>query len=94
MCAEICKCSIHKFTKFYRNVRDVLISNSVPRLMQLVAKLSPWRPRFSPKPVHVGFVVDKMTLGLVSVRVVWFFRVIIILLMLDIHSSVADSTRF
>jgi hypothetical protein len=23
----------------------------------------PWRPKFSPRPVHVGFVVDKVAMG-------------------------------
>jgi hypothetical protein len=32
-------------------------------LRQLVASLSPWRPRFVPVSVHVGFVVEKVTLG-------------------------------
>jgi aspartate carbamoyltransferase catalytic subunit len=30
---------------------------------QLVADLSPWMPQFKPRPVHVGFVVDKVAMG-------------------------------
>jgi hypothetical protein len=32
-------------------------------LRRLVASLSPRRPRFTPGPLHVGFVVDKVALG-------------------------------
>jgi hypothetical protein len=36
---------------------------AVPRLRRLVAYLSPRRPGFFPRSVHVGFVVDKVALG-------------------------------
>jgi hypothetical protein len=36
---------------------------AAPWLWQLVASLSPQRPRFEPRLVRVGFVVDKVTLG-------------------------------
>jgi hypothetical protein len=35
---------------------------TVPWLMRLVAGLSPRWPGFDPGSVHVGFVVDKVTL--------------------------------
>jgi hypothetical protein len=38
----------------------------VPWLKWLVAVLSPSRPGFAPGSVHVGFVVDKVVLGQVS----------------------------
>jgi hypothetical protein len=38
-------------------------SKAVPWLRRLVAGLSPWRPRFMLRSRHVGFVVDKVTLG-------------------------------
>jgi hypothetical protein len=41
----------------------------VPLLRSLVAGLSPWRPRFAPGSIHVGFVVDKVALGQVFLRV-------------------------
>jgi hypothetical protein len=44
----------------------------VPWLRQLVVDNSPQRPGFAPGPVHVGFVVDKVALGQVSVRVIQF----------------------
>jgi len=34
--------------------------------------LSPWRPMFDSKPVHVGFVVDKVVQGEVFLRVLRF----------------------
>jgi hypothetical protein len=38
-------------------------------LRRLVAGLSTRRPLFSPRSTHVGFVVDKVTLGQVFLRV-------------------------
>jgi hypothetical protein len=35
----------------------------VPWLWRLAAGLPPWRPGFDPGLVHVGFVVDKVSLG-------------------------------
>jgi len=35
----------------------------VPWLQQLVTGLSQQKSRLNPKPRHVGFVVDKVTLG-------------------------------
>jgi hypothetical protein len=37
-----------------------------------VSDLSPWRFGFIPRSVHVGFVMHKVTLGQVSLRVVRF----------------------
>jgi hypothetical protein len=37
-------------------------AEKVPLLRQLAAGLSSRRPGFSPRPVHVGFVVDKVAL--------------------------------
>jgi hypothetical protein len=44
----------------------------VPWLRRLVAGFSPWRPGFDPWSVHVGFVVDKVALGQVFLRVAGF----------------------
>jgi hypothetical protein len=41
-------------------------------LRQLIAGLSPRRPGFDPGSVHVGFVVDKVALGHVFLRVLRF----------------------
>ena len=32
-----------------------------------------WKPRFNPRPVNVGFVVGKVTLGQVFLHVLRFF---------------------
>jgi hypothetical protein len=45
---------------------------SVPRLRSLVAGLSPRRSGFAPGSIHVGFVVDKVALGQVFLRVLRF----------------------
>jgi hypothetical protein len=45
---------------------------AVPWLRRLAAGLPPRRPGFDPGSVHVGFVVDKVTLGQVSPRVLRF----------------------
>jgi hypothetical protein len=48
---------------FLRQIFKEHINKAAPWLRQLVAGLSPWRPRFAPGSVHVGFVVDKMAFG-------------------------------
>jgi hypothetical protein len=45
---------------------------AVPWFRRLAAGLSPRRPGFDPGSVHVGFVVDKMALGQVYLRVLRF----------------------
>jgi len=45
---------------------------------QLVAGLSPRRPGFAPRSVYVGFVVDKVALGQIYLRVFKFSLVNII----------------
>jgi hypothetical protein len=44
------------FPKYFR-------FRAMPWLTQLVTGLSPRRPGFDPRSVHVGFVVDKVALG-------------------------------
>jgi hypothetical protein len=44
----------------------------MPWLRQLIVGLSPWKPRFTPRSVHVGFVIDKVTLGCVFLQVFQF----------------------
>lgn len=51
---------------------------SVPRFRRLVAGLSSRSHAFDPTSVHVRFVVDEVTLGHISVRVVRFCPVSII----------------
>jgi hypothetical protein len=47
----------------------------VPWLRQLVAGFSSRSPGFAPGPVHMGFVVDKVALGQVFLRVLRFSHV-------------------
>jgi hypothetical protein len=59
------------------NFNSILIwSVTAPWLRRLLSACSPRRPDFSPSPVHVGFVVDKVALGQVSFRVLRFPAVI------------------
>jgi hypothetical protein len=51
---------------------------AVPWLRSLVVGLSPRRPGFTPGSIHVGFVVDKVALGQVFLRVLRFSPVNII----------------
>ena len=51
------------------------IMTPLPRLSRLVAGLSSRRPGFDPKPVHVGFLVDKVAFGQVFPRVLRFSHV-------------------
>jgi hypothetical protein len=53
-------------------------TRAVPWLRRLVAGLSPRRPVFAPKSVHVGFVVDKVALGQGFLRVLRFSPVSIV----------------
>jgi hypothetical protein len=48
------------------------VNRAVPWLRRLVAGLPLRRPRFDPESVHVEFVVDKVALGQVFLRVVSF----------------------
>jgi hypothetical protein len=45
------------------------LHKAMPWLKRLVAGLSPRRPGFAPGSIHAGFVVDKVALGQVFVRV-------------------------
>jgi hypothetical protein len=62
---------------------------AVPWLRSLVAGLSPRRPGFAPRSIHVGFVMDKVALGQVFLRVLRFSPVNII----PPHSTVALQTH-
>jgi hypothetical protein len=60
---------------------------TVPWLKRLSAGLSPWRPGFAPESVHLGFVVDKVELAQVFLRVLRFSPVSIIPPLLHTHLS-------
>jgi hypothetical protein len=51
---------------------------AVPWLRRLIAGLSPWRPDFVLRSVHVGFVVDIAVVGQVRLRFHLFSPVSII----------------
>jgi len=53
-------------------------STSVASLSYYDSSLLPHRPRFNPRPVHVGFVVDIVTLGEVVFHALKVFHVSII----------------
>jgi hypothetical protein len=53
-------------------VRLTLRIMAVPWLRRLVAGLSPRRPGFDSGSVHIGFVVDRVALGQVFLRVLRF----------------------
>jgi hypothetical protein len=52
--------------------RSKMELRAVPWLRRLVVGLSPRRPGFAPGSIHVGFVVDKLVLGQVFLRVLRF----------------------
>jgi hypothetical protein len=54
------------------HLSDYTTIMAVPWLRSLVTGLSPRRPRFATRSIHVGFVVDKVALGQVSLRVLRF----------------------
>lgn len=47
----------------------ISFSHATPRLRQLITSPSLQVSRFSPKTIHVGFVVDKVALGEVILQV-------------------------
>jgi len=51
-----------------------VIYQTVPWLRQLFASLSLQRPGLNPRSVHVGFLVERVTLGQVFVPVLHFFH--------------------
>jgi hypothetical protein len=51
---------------------------AVPLVRHLVTSLSPRRPEFAPGSVHMGFVVDKVTLGQIFLRILRFTPVSVI----------------
>jgi hypothetical protein len=51
---------------------EIVCNWAVPWLRRLIAGLSPRRPGFDSGSVHVGFVVDKVALGQVFLRVLRF----------------------
>jgi len=67
----------------------------MPRLRRSVAGLSPRRSGLNPRPVRVGFVLHKVTLGQIFLRVLRFPPVNVIPPMLHdhsfIHSSITDA---
>jgi hypothetical protein len=64
------------FADFWTHPHSVTVSHTVP----------PWRPGFAPRSVRVGFVVDKVALGQVFLRVLRSYPVSIIPPLLHIHS--------
>jgi hypothetical protein len=66
----------------------LMTPKAVQWLKLLDARLSAQRPIFDPRPVYVGFLVDKVALGEVYLPVFRFYAVSIIPLMLRIHSAV------
>jgi hypothetical protein len=60
---------------FEDSVSYKVMQRAVPWLRRLAAGLPPRRPGFDPGAVHVGFVVDKVTLGQVFPRVLRFYPI-------------------
>lgn len=58
----------NKFTVYFYDTKNL----AMPWQGKLVAILRRWIPHFCPRPVSVGFEVDRVALGQVFVRVRWF----------------------
>jgi len=63
-------------TKYYqspkstlRRERPITCITAVPLFRRLCTRMSPQRPRFSPRPMHVASVAEKLDLGQVFLRV-------------------------
>lgn len=50
----------HIITFFNVFARPFIMCWAVPQLRRSVTSLSPWRPRFNPRPFHVTFVVERV----------------------------------
>jgi hypothetical protein len=61
----------HKWSLKHMNSTCITFERAVPG--RLVTSFSLWRPVFTPKTVHVGFVVDKVALVQVLLKVLQFF---------------------
>lgn len=59
---------------------------------ETVGGLAPWRLVFSPSPVCMGFVVDKVILGWDFPRVLWFSPVIVSSPVLHAESAITHTT--
>lgn len=64
-------------TQLHCNSIGSCLATVMPWLRQFVAGLPLWRPVFDSRPVRVGFMVDRVALRQVSLRVLWFFPVTI-----------------
>jgi hypothetical protein len=73
----------------------IIIISLVDQLMNYHTDncLSLLKPKFDPKSVYMGSVVDRAALGQVSFQIPQFSPVSILSPMLRIHSSVADAIK-
>jgi hypothetical protein len=53
-------------------VKCISVKGFVMALRQLATSLSPWRPGFDSRPVHVELVVDKAAAGQIFLQVLQF----------------------
>jgi hypothetical protein len=72
------------------HIRRITSLINVPCLKRLVTGLSPRRPGFAAGSIHVGFVVDKVKLGQVYLRVLRLYPVNIIPPWLSILSNISS----
>jgi hypothetical protein len=68
-------------------IKSKIFYKAVPWLRRLVACLPPRRPGFDPGSVHVGFVVDKVALGQVFLRVLRFSPVNFVIFITGLHKK-------
>jgi hypothetical protein len=84
-------------THWIVKLRKLIWGRAVPWLKRLVAGLSLRRPGFAPWSIHVAFVVHRVALKQVFLRVLRFSPAIIIRPLLHIHLSppheVCDSSN-
>jgi hypothetical protein len=77
----------------WKHVMVTLMDEVVPWLRRLAAGLPPRRPGFDLGSVHVGFVVDKVALGQVFLRVLrfspvnWIIIIIIVIFIIGLHKK-------
>jgi len=71
-------CGLNKSLLKNVNILQILVLQPRARLWSLISSISSRRPGFDPKPVNVGFVIDKVAVGQVSHKLLRFHFVSII----------------
>ena len=79
--------------RYSKHYNTVSIKQAVPCPETLLACLLPWRHRLKPHAIHVGFVVYKLALAQIFLRVPRFSPVSTIPSIFHTHPSITDAIQ-